>query len=435
MHQLQILLGFDEPEFEKGLRACFENMGYNVHIIVKFTKLSIREYLHNNPDCQAAVLLEVSTNGTMYTAEELAQLTDERDLNIVAVVGGRHKGTAFMETLYGAGITSAILQEGIRGAKVKDVCELILHKRPRKDARVYYGLADKHIDLGFLNNQDYVEFYNYFKENEAELTCVERFIRLCDRLSPPQLADFIRRLPENELSELVQYEEFHVVLGLLRKEGIRFNVKRPKKLLIGLKKPGTFGIEQNTITYVQMDAQASTGVLNENKAGKEEGAASNVAPTMQASQEAPLTMNSLLALVGGTSLQESEPMEESTPTKAETPIDTCIDSSQAENVKSDMYDNAAQSLVDDFLSESSVSEKIEKDINTPLFETSSSINTSSMASQVESTKTSNMSAAMHKLQRRRRIRLLLSIAAGVGLTLIVGSIAFMFATGILSLPF
>lgn len=257
MKRIKILFGFDEPQFENGVVNYLKSLGYEVESAVKLTKTSIRDFLIANPSYNAAVLLEALNNSrddnvAKYTADELAMLTDERDINIVIVLNGNHKGSSYMETLYSAGITSAIYQNGRKGgATPKEVATMILHKRSRREAREYYGLGDAPIDLGYLGNDTFAEYYDRLQDTDFGSSLIERFVNVCVVMSKKQVADFIRRLPTEVIDELKIYEEFHVILTILKDSGLNMGIRRPKRTEIGLDTPQTMErarlrIEQNS---------------------------------------------------------------------------------------------------------------------------------------------------------------------------------------------
>ena len=237
--KMEILFGFDDQHFSsfsKGVVGYLRESGVEVTAQARTSKTTIRDYLRNNPFCYTVVLTEALNEKSKYTAEELAELTDDRDLNIIVVLSATHKGTPYMHTLYSAGITSAIFQDGKRGLSPKNACQYILRKRSRREAREYYGISDRKFDLGFLGNDTFVEYYNALSDDSYGENLIERFISVCGRLSHKQVADFIRRLDKNTRDELVMFEEFHVILQLLKKVGIDLKIKRPKKgVSVGLK--------------------------------------------------------------------------------------------------------------------------------------------------------------------------------------------------------
>jgi len=255
MKQINVLFGFDAPQFSDEVLALLRKRGYVVESVVKLTKSSIRDFLLANPSYGTAVLLEVMNNSAdsssaKYTADELAMLTDERNINIVVILNYNHKGTKYMETLYTAGITSAIYQKGRQGgASPKDVVERIINGRNNRQAREYYGIADAPINLGFLGNDTFIEYYNRLQDNTYGVSLIERFVNVCRMMNRKQIADFIRRTPAEVVDELKNYEEFHVILDIIKGSGIDLKIKRPKKLKIGLSTPGS--IEQVRVSIRQ----------------------------------------------------------------------------------------------------------------------------------------------------------------------------------------
>lgn len=293
MQLMHVLCGFDNPTFEKAIVQYLAQKGVECKVIVKLTKLSIKEYIKSGQPCDAAILLETMPNRKFYAAEEIADLTDDRDINIVVMVSARRYGTSYLQTLYTAGVTSAFLQKGGRqsGAKVRDLGELLLNRRSRKDARVYYGLEKKKMDLGLLDNESFIEFYESFKDEKVSPLIMERFVAVCSRMTPEQISDFIRRLPEVDLDELKKYEEFYGIIELLRKVGIKFKVKRPKKVSIGLTKVAP-AIEENKTD------KPSVEVSSVKKSTAEEETLSDAEDTEECI-EGDLTMDMLMELLLG----------------------------------------------------------------------------------------------------------------------------------------
>ncbi len=240
MAKLGILCGFSMnnfEEFEQKVGKVLAEYGKEAVFDVRITKARIKEYVETNRDCDVVILQERIGN-KKWTAEEVAQLTEQRDVNVIIVLSERYIGKAYMETLLVANITNAIFQKGRNGgASARDIAELIVNKRSRKDARAYYGIANQRIDLGFLDEDAYVEYYTQLHQEGNSL--LQNYINCCAKMSPQQIADFTRRLPENELDELAQYQEFHAVLQLLKEFKIKceVKVKKPKRMVIGLTVP------------------------------------------------------------------------------------------------------------------------------------------------------------------------------------------------------
>ena len=241
MQTLNILFGFSDDNFERAVKALLKEKGYEANISVRYSKGSVQKYIESNPDTDAVVILEAfqKTAGgrskpERYTAEEVAQLTEGSDVNVILVLGENHKGTEYMSTLLVGGITSAFFQKKGAGARPVDIATLILQKRTRRAAKEYYGIANQKIELGFLDTDDFNKTYQKMKANENVLA---GYIEVCGKMSPEQIADFTRRLPEEDKSYLAGFEEFHVVMQLLLKFNIDLKIKRPRKVVIGLNQP------------------------------------------------------------------------------------------------------------------------------------------------------------------------------------------------------
>lgn len=232
---VNILCGFEMPEFERVLSKTLLECGLEASFQVRTTKARVKEYVDRNTECEVVILRE-KIGTKKWTAEEIAQLTEERDVNVIIVLSGRYQGKEFLKTLLVANVTNAILQKGRNdGASAKDIAQLIVRRRSRREARSYYGLEGKKLELGSLDEDTYMEYYEMLHKEGNSLIC--NYIICCREMSPQQIADFTRKLPETELSELVQYEEFHTVMGLLKGVGLDLKIKKPKKTQIGMNTP------------------------------------------------------------------------------------------------------------------------------------------------------------------------------------------------------
>ncbi len=246
MQEMEILFGFDDVSFETQVKKLLASKGVEGKIAARFSKEGIKTYIDNHEDCNTVVLLE-STGRALYTAEELAQFTDKRDINVIVVLSDKHLGTEYVQTLYTAGITGAIFQRPGKngGAYPSDIATLILQRRTRAAARDYYGISSK-IELGFLENSDFDLLYKELRD-ESKSTQLENYINICSRLSTKQIYDFTRRLPKDDKQYLAQFEEFHTVLALLMKIGLNLKIKKPKKMSIGLNTPVGIGARDDRI--------------------------------------------------------------------------------------------------------------------------------------------------------------------------------------------
>ena len=69
-----------------------------------------------------------------WSQNELAELVDDREIRVVAVLtAARARQTEYLTTLYAAGITCAIFEHGHSGASAEEVAELLVRPRSRRD--------------------------------------------------------------------------------------------------------------------------------------------------------------------------------------------------------------------------------------------------------------------------------------------------------------
>lgn len=287
--EMHILFGFANEQIERAVKKYVESNGYRVSTKSIATKKSIREYLMKNRDCGVAILQERVGMETYRNPEELAALTDNRNVNVVIVLSSRHKGTDFMVRLYNAGIMNAIFTEGRNGATVRDIGYLVMKGRSRKEAREYYGIDAKRTDAEMPEEAGAsLDLYEIFSQGEG--STVENYFEVCRNLSISQIADFTKMLPGETKEELAQYEEFHTMLSLLRKAGYDLKIGRPKKVSIAFRET----------LRLEMSARGiEIGLPEGKKEEKGEG--------LSADEAESLSMEELFALSAG---EEKKPVRE-----------------------------------------------------------------------------------------------------------------------------
>lgn len=252
MSEKHILCGFDVPEFEKRMKGLLKEKGIEATTYIQLSKKGVKDFLEQNPKCDTVILLEASNLKKSYTAEEIAALTDKRDINVIVVLSSRHIGTDYMKTLYVAGVTNAIFQMGRNdGASAKDIVELVLNKRNRLDARKYYGI--EHLDLDptvMIDRDTYAECMERMHRDENLLL---NYLQVCSDMSPKQIADFTKRMPSEDREYLAQFEEFHQLIAALKKMGVTIKVKRPKKTKIGLNVTPQISVSDGTLIFANTE--------------------------------------------------------------------------------------------------------------------------------------------------------------------------------------
>ena len=239
MERMDILFGFRAPDFEKQIAEKLYDRGFEAVIVEKCDLVQIREYISMHPDCQTLVLMERFGN-LEFTAEQFSLLNDDSDdLNIICLLGKEKYGTKYMQTLYAAGITSALF--GKKDGKDKkerflarDVVDVCVKKRTRKDARKYYGIANVGVDIGMLSPETYTVYFKALFNEENGKNLIIRYLNVASKMTPAQNEDFLEKLPKDTLEELKEYKEFYDFMDALKAQGVRVNFRRPKHVKVGI---------------------------------------------------------------------------------------------------------------------------------------------------------------------------------------------------------
>lgn len=227
MEELNVLFGFEESKFQRDVERALKGYGYEPTIVCKYSKASIAKFLKENTQFSTVVLKEVMGRSP-YTDIELAALTEERDINVIVVLTERHKGTSYMETIYAAGITGALFQNGNEtDATVPKVVDLILHKRRRVDARKYYGIMESpSIQLDKISDDKLSDLLHALDDSSYGEDIGIRFKMLCQTLSVPQVVEFIKKIPTDTLKQLEQMDDYWTVIAALEKHGVTIKSRK-----------------------------------------------------------------------------------------------------------------------------------------------------------------------------------------------------------------
>lgn len=234
MANFHILFGFDDTDIVRTIVNAVKRQRNEVEFATATTKDAIRDYLYRNKTVTTLILREVMGTES-FSAEELAQLNDTMNYNIIVVVDASHRGQPFMQTLYAAGITSAILLGEKSGAAPATIADLVLNQRSRKKARDYYGMSNVNVKIDILTSDMFVEKFAMLTNESIGFNIIDRYVQVVRRLAVKQAVDFTRKLPPNIIRELMEYEEYYKVLDYFKRNGYKVNTgKRPKNLKKGL---------------------------------------------------------------------------------------------------------------------------------------------------------------------------------------------------------
>ena len=235
VRKIKVLLGFklsraeDDADAEKRICVTLKVLGYEPQIIRRSTKKEVQSYLQDNPDCSHVVLMECIGKGT-WSQNELAELMDDRDLNMVVVLSqGRASSPEFLMTLYAAGITSAVFEQGRKGASAEEVAGLLVRKRSRKEARSYYHIDLEGIEVRSLTNEAFNALCIRITDPAFGPSYISRLLALADGINPHQMGDFLRKIPDAIRRDLERYAEYGQLIGQLRESGVRVPYRRPRK--------------------------------------------------------------------------------------------------------------------------------------------------------------------------------------------------------------
>ena len=231
---IKVLLGFklkndrDDRETEKKMINQMKALGYEPTLFSRNSKKEVQAFLEQNRDCNYVALME-TIGQSSWTQNELADLMDERNLNLVIVLtAARAKQLEYLTTIYAAGITSAIFEPG-SGVPAEEVAELLIKQRSRKAAREYYRIDTKNISIRSLTNEMYNGLVVKLMDPEYGKSIMGRLLGIAGTINPYQMGDFIKKLPDNLVEELSQYAEYGQLIAQLKECGIKVAYKRPKQ--------------------------------------------------------------------------------------------------------------------------------------------------------------------------------------------------------------
>ena len=133
--KLYILCGLSNEgseDIRSALVDAARDQGYEAVCVSRYRKEGIRQYISEHQQFRLLVLQEAMQSSYPYTAEELAELMDDYNLNIVISINKSHRANTYMKILYTAGILNALYEED---ATADNILKRILYPRTRKECR------------------------------------------------------------------------------------------------------------------------------------------------------------------------------------------------------------------------------------------------------------------------------------------------------------
>lgn len=216
-----------DKETEDGIRKQLMAQGYDPQFIIRHKKKDIKEYLANDVYCSYAIIMEIADDGA-WNENELADLVDERNINLVVVLTNQRRSQpTFLMTLYAAGITCAVFEE--KGVNELEVADLLIHPRSRRKTREYYRIDTKNISVRSLTNEMYNSLCIRLADSDYGASPMARLLNVAIEINPYQMGDFLERIPQEIRQTLEEYQEYGQLISQLRESKVYVRYKRPKK--------------------------------------------------------------------------------------------------------------------------------------------------------------------------------------------------------------
>lgn len=209
---LKVVCGFSNEKsasIREKLEEAAAKKNLELSFVSRYRKEGVLQYLQEHEDYNIVVLQEILQNSSPYTAEDLAELEDIRNLNIIVSLSKGHYSDRYMRILYAAGITNALYEED---ASADNIVELMLHGRNRKSCREYYGIRTLNDVEQTLNivDQDRLDKYSDYIINGGTIEeTPNRYKFSAERLNSAENIELVKQLPEyfqTVLSDIQQYQ-------------------------------------------------------------------------------------------------------------------------------------------------------------------------------------------------------------------------------------
>ena len=215
--KLYILCGLTskaEEDVKNALIEKAEEAGYEAVCVSRYRKEGIRQYIEEHPEFRIVLLQESMQSNYPYTAEELAELMDDYNLNIIISLRKSHRANVYMKILYTAGILNALFEED---ASAANIMNLILYPRTRKECREYYQItnaADVMATLEIVDEQKMQGYLEYIEDSDTDSEMKEKYRYVAKSVKIIENIYLTRHLSENAKAVLKMEDEFQKYLEL-----------------------------------------------------------------------------------------------------------------------------------------------------------------------------------------------------------------------------
>lgn len=206
MKTVKALCGMNTVKSEQPLLLEIENLlqaeGMALSVEELKGKTEAEYVVYRETDSGLFFIPERCFYQNVYQANELAALRDIRKIRIVATVDRSHYGTAYMATLYAAGILDAVFEDE---ADARRIIKLLLSGRNRRECREYYGIRSMKDVISVLRvmEEDTVERYvRYISAGVDEDEMLSRYREIEKKLNYMENCCLAGRLPESVLEEI-----------------------------------------------------------------------------------------------------------------------------------------------------------------------------------------------------------------------------------------
>lgn len=231
LEKIYILCGLSNEgsdEIKTAIKEAAKEKGYEAICVSRYRKEGICQYISEHKEFRTLVLQEAMQTNYPYTAEELAELSDDYHLNIVISIKKSHKADRYMKILYTAGILNALYEED---ASAVNIIDKILCPRTHKECREYYQIqtaSDAMRVLEIIDTERLNGYLTYLDEALDEEELKHRYYYITENLKPVENLYLIKELPEKVTQVLKTDEVYQNIINLQEKKKSWFFGKKKK---------------------------------------------------------------------------------------------------------------------------------------------------------------------------------------------------------------